>query len=166
MNKLSRILAVLEAGTPLTAREVTAGLGLVPTRKTTPPVGGALAQLEKHGLVERVPETAPAKWRRVPGTIYTPHKTPRKRPDYRIEELPPEFRSVGSGIVVALRVAQLFTSGAEPSFRVLMSEFGMSRETAFRWLNGWKCVTGEKRVTMRKPRPRPLTPAPMLAARL
>lgn len=166
MNKLSRILAVIEAGTPLTAREVTTGLGLVPTHKTTPPVSGALAQLENYGLVERVPETTPVKWRRVEGMIYRPHKTPRKRPDYRIEELPAEFRSVGSGIVVALRVAQLFTSGTEPNFRVLMDQFGMSRETAFRWLNGWKCVTGEARVTMRKPRPRPIKPAPMLAARL
>jgi hypothetical protein len=167
VNKLARILATLEAG-PLTVREVTRALGLPADRKHTPPVGGAMTRLEILGLVERVPDESPIKWQRVDGTAYVLHKTPRRRPDYRIEELPPEFRSVGSGIVVALRVAQLFTSGTVPSYRALMDEFGMSRETAFRWLNGWKCVTGEAKVTMRpaKGRKKPIKPAPMLAARL
>lgn len=145
-NKLARIVGVLDAaGAPMTVRDVTAALGLPVDRKNTAPVSGGLHRLEDLGVVERVHTYGAMQFRRVPGTTYAGKaiRAPRNRPDYRGEGLTPEARRAGATIVTALRVAKLFSAKTRPTAQRLMNEFGMSRETAFRWIKGWRFVNGE-----------------------
>lgn len=152
LNKLARIVAILDAAeAPMSSREVTAALGLPTDRKHICPVSGGISRLEKLGIVRRVPAYDATKWERVEGTAYTGRgfAAPRSRPDYRNLDLSPAAKRVGATIVVALRVATAFSKEDPPTLRRLMKDFGMSRETAFRWLNGWILITGQTRQELR-----------------
>lgn len=169
-NKLARIVAAMDAaGVPMNVRDVTAALGLPVDRKNTAPVSGALHRLVDLGVVAPVHTYGPMQFRRVPGTAYTGKaiRAPRTRPDYRAAELSPAAKRVGATIIIALSVSKLFSSETKPTHQRLMAEFGMSRETAFRWLKGWAVVNGDTGRQPRRPaQKKAITAARPLSARL
>ena len=148
-NKMARIFkAMTEAGVPMTAREATVAIGIEPSRQTTGPVNVGIHRLETLGKVRRVSNAMPIKWGVVPGASYTGPSAPLTRSDYRKAKVPVEFKdaNIGNTITLAIMIAKRFTIGQELTFRDLMDEFGMTRETAFRWINGWRLVNGQRKV--------------------
>ena len=154
LNKLARIVAILDAAeAPMSSREVTAALGLPTDRKHICPVSGGISRLETLGIVRRVPAYDATRWEKVEGKTYTGRgfAAPRSRPDYRnIDLSTADAKRVGATIIVALRVATAFSRENPPTLYRLQKDFGMCRETAFRWLNGWILITGQTRQELRK----------------
>jgi hypothetical protein len=148
LNKMARIFkAMTEAGVPMTVREATAALGIEPSRQTMGPVSVGIHRLEKLGKLRRSGQAIPIRWEVVPGASYTGPSAPIRRTDYRTANLPRAMKdaTIGSTIAIAVTVAKRFADGPEPTFRDLMAEFGMSRETAFRWINGWRIANGQRK---------------------
>jgi hypothetical protein len=177
-NKMARIFkAMTEAGAPMTVREATAAIGIEPNRQTMGPVSVGIHRLEKLGKLRRTGQAIPIHWEAVPGASYTGPSASIRRTDYRTANLPRAMKdaTIGSTIAIAVTIAKRFTDGPEPTFRDLMAEFGMSRETAFRWINGWRLVNGQRKVVRdrreagrlgQKRRQRTVAAGPGLTARL
>lgn len=149
LNKMARIFkAMTDAGAPMTAREATVAIGIEPSRQTIGPVSVGIHRLETLGKVRRVSNAIPILWEVVPGASYTGPSAPAKRADYRKAKVPAELRdqNIGTTITLAIMIAKRFTAGQELTYADLMAEFGMSRETAFRWVNAWRLVNGQRKV--------------------
>jgi hypothetical protein len=148
-NKMARIFkAMTEAGVPMTVREVTIALGFEPRRDTLGPVNVGMHRLETLGKLRRTGQEMPIRWEIVPGASYTGPTAPLVRTDYRKARVPKEMRdsNIGTTITLAILIAKRFTAGQELTYADLMGEFGMSRETAFRWINAWRLVNGQRKV--------------------
>lgn len=148
-NKMARIFkAMTEAGVPMTARAATVAIGVEPNRQTIGPVSVGIHRLEALGRVRRIGQSMPIRWEIVPGASYTGPSAPLTRTDYRKAKVPAELRdsNIGTTITLAILIAKRFTAGQELTYADLMSEFGMSRETAFRWINAWRLANGQRKV--------------------
>jgi hypothetical protein len=148
-NKMARIFAAMtKAGVPLTAREATVAIGIEPDRQTIGPVSVGLHRLETLGKVRRTGQAMPIRWEVVPGASYSGPSAPLTRTDYRKAKVPAELRdsNIGTTITLAVLIAKRFTEGQELTYADLMAEFGMSRETAFRWINAWRLANGQRKV--------------------